>query len=564
MLHCRPRRRGSLCVWLLAVIVLCQSCVLVSLLLGRRGATGPTGEGSNAAVFVRQHHGHGRDLASNADDGSDDGVVKSSQVMLLWGNRQHSNDSNDSNDKGTVKDGGHDGRIDSAANADVHPHQTWLEESHHDHRAAKGDARSHHRRAAQHAGTLEDSNTFFPNVKLAIGIPTANRSESYAEATVQSLLQDIAAHETSVKCFVQQSVSAHGLVEQRRQLKQLGAQVIAAPSAYTPLAQGATIPNTLGDKEDRVRWRAHHALDYAHLLRYLYDHTNAPYLLVMEDDVQPARHMAKLLLRDLDEHANVVSTFGYLTLYNSDTNLRVADWTQHFTPLDKNLFCGTCGAVALLFRRSSVPALVHFIQLHVFDYPVDALVAAFFIQEQPSLRVYERVPNLVQHIGHVSTFQGNGKERLAFKSMTFQRDERDVRSLAAPTNEFSYIGCFKDAIKERDLLGLFDQNGVHNTPGKCAKFCKNYLFFAMQYTYECYCGNEFGTHGKVAEQECATTCWQIDVECPLPCGGVLANAVYRTGLAFDRSASNMTVDWAATDANRNRLATVFSAAGRCE
>lgn len=71
--------------------------------------------------------------------------------------------------------------------------------------------------------------------------------------------------------------------------------------------------------------------------------------------------------------------------------------------------------------------------------------------------------------------------------------------------------------------GLYiDHDGI-NTPQKCIDACANYNFkyAAVQYEYQCWCGDEYGRYG-IAEN--------CNQECPgdssLMCGGRWANSVY--------------------------------------
>ena len=75
--------------------------------------------------------------------------------------------------------------------------------------------------------------------------------------------------------------------------------------------------------------------------------------------------------------------------------------------------------MALLYRREVIPELVDFLRVAAMERPVDWLVPGFLVGGK-SLRAFELIPNLFQHKGRHSTFDGNGKERAKMRSRTFK------------------------------------------------------------------------------------------------------------------------------------------------
>ena len=175
----------------------------------------------------------------------------------------------------------------------------------------------------------------------------------------------------------------------------------------------------------------------------------------------------------------------------------------------------------------------------MFAYPVDLAIPRYF--DRRGHIVHERMPNLFQHMGYVSTFSGNGKERENLKSSTFQRNEANVTHAQFPVGASGFIGCFRDSADgksalsphpplceltsstDRDLTGFFRLEGA-GSPLLCAQLCKTMMYFGLQNGGQCFCGNEFGRHGKVADGMCNLKCRSA---CDSNCGGPLANAVYR-------------------------------------
>lgn len=68
--------------------------------------------------------------------------------------------------------------------------------------------------------------------------------------------------------------------------------------------------------------------------------------------------------------------------------------------ITKNL--GAEGACALGFHRSFVPRIIERLRSRPYDNPVDMALWGF-IREEQQLHVFERLPNLFQHIPKEST-----------------------------------------------------------------------------------------------------------------------------------------------------------------
>ena len=99
-----------------------------------------------------------------------------------------------------------------------------------------------------------------------------------------------------------------------------------------------------------------------------------------------------------------------------------------------------------MYRRSDLIPLKNFLREKKYDFPVDLAIPKHF--DRNGRFVHERMPNLFQHMGYVSTFDGNGKEREDMKSSTFQRNEVNTTHYAYEIDETSgYIGCFRDSIE---------------------------------------------------------------------------------------------------------------------
>ncbi|XP_076034140.1 xylosyltransferase oxt-like [Oratosquilla oratoria] len=92
-----------------------------------------------------------------------------------------------------------------------------------------------------------------------------------------------------------------------------------------------------------------------------------------------------------------------------------------------------------------------------------------------------------------------------------------------------YMGCFLDSREERILKGHGAQLR-RNTPLTCADICyqRGYIYAGVQYSRECFCGNEdLPLKKRVKEGECDMPC---SGDNNLFCGGFLRIAIFETGL----------------------------------
>lgn len=89
-------------------------------------------------------------------------------------------------------------------------------------------------------------------------------------------------------------------------------QVYTNPDGY-PELEGNDLKLNFGDALERVRWRSKHALDYSNVLTKCYE-MGAPYILIIEDDLQPAKDLdlkIRAALADVPD-----PNFGFIALYS--------------------------------------------------------------------------------------------------------------------------------------------------------------------------------------------------------------------------------------------------------
>ena len=90
------------------------------------------------------------------------------------------------------------------------------------------------------------------------------------------------------------------------------------------------------------------------------------------------------------------NNLGYVAFFSFNRHIN----TRGMVDITNKL--GSEGACALAFHRTLVPKLISLLRSQPYDNPVDIAFWKFMRQEL-NLRVFERVPNLFQHIPKEST-----------------------------------------------------------------------------------------------------------------------------------------------------------------
>ena len=87
------------------------------------------------------------------------------------------------------------------------------------------------------------------------------------------------------------------------------------------------------------------------------------------------------------------------------------------------------------------------------------------------------------------------------------------------------------------------------------------MYFGLQDGKHCFCGNEFGLHGRIHESNCGTQCAN---QCNNNCGGHLANAIYYNGVQFRKTDDGMHLSYESTQLHRSQLTSAWTMDGRCD
>ena len=136
------------------------------------------------------------------------------------------------------------------------------------------------------------------------------------------------------------------------------------------------------------------ALDYANLLSCTLEY-NSDHLLILEDDLKPAKHVLDKIYHTVNETLRIYPDWGSLTLFGHRFR---PDPITNVTPY------GTSGGCAMVLRKNIAGGFVKFVRSDPYAAPVDMLLPRYI--ENNNLKVYERSPNLFQHISPHSTYSG--------------------------------------------------------------------------------------------------------------------------------------------------------------
>lgn len=265
------------------------------------------------------------------------------------------------------------------------------------------------------SGSIPDT-AALDNRLLTIGIPSACREHSHFQFLAKRTAS-LAPAGTRLVCW--QSRSAVHNAADKAALEGLGFAVTANTAGFPALR----IPNSLGDPFQRVRWRATEALDYVNVLRAAYAEQSR-YILILQDDTFVAPEFGKKLTEALETLSAMDAEFGMLSIYTGSTTKPTGVHEQEKTEV-KTMYFGREGqAVALVYRREIVPELIQFISGHYLEYPVDWTIYGYIGHVRPRpLRIYAAIPNLVQHVGKISTGQHvkDSKRKHKFVSKSFSK-----------------------------------------------------------------------------------------------------------------------------------------------
>ncbi|XP_037253186.1 alpha-1,3-mannosyl-glycoprotein 4-beta-N-acetylglucosaminyltransferase-like protein MGAT4D isoform X1 [Falco biarmicus] len=235
-------------------------------------------------------------------------------------------------------------------------------------------------------------------VSLVMGIPTVKREkQDYLINTLHSLLYELSEEQKNdcvIIIFVAE-VNAQYVNRVAESVKtsfpteiQSGVlEVISPPASYYP--DLSNLKKTLGDSEDRVRWRTKQNLDYSFLM--LYAQPKGTFYLQLEDDI--------------------IAKPGYIQSIKDFAAKQSQEWMiLEFSQL---------GFIGKLFKSEDLPLIVDFFLMFYKDKPIDWLMdhllwvkvcnpekdAIHCEKEKAKLRIRAK-PSLFQHVGIYSSLAG--------------------------------------------------------------------------------------------------------------------------------------------------------------
>ncbi|NXU63139.1 MGT4B acetylglucosaminyltransferase, partial [Horornis vulcanius] len=235
-------------------------------------------------------------------------------------------------------------------------------------------------------------------VSVVIGIPTVKREkQNYLIDTLHSLLYQLSEEQMKdciIIIFIAE-VSLHGkkrsltkiLPSFPREIQSGVLEVISPPASYYP--DLSNLKKTLGDSEDRVRWRTKQNLDYSFLM--LYAQPKGRFYLQLEDDI--------------------IAKPDYIESVKSFAAQQSQDWmVLEFSQL---------GFIGKLFKSEDLPFIVEFFLMFYKDKPIDWLIDHLLWvkvcnpekdethceTEKSKLRIRAK-PSLFQHMGTHSSLAG--------------------------------------------------------------------------------------------------------------------------------------------------------------
>uniref|UniRef100_A0A8C3MF59 Alpha-1,3-mannosyl-glycoprotein 4-beta-N-acetylglucosaminyltransferase B n=1 Tax=Geospiza parvula TaxID=87175 RepID=A0A8C3MF59_GEOPR len=222
-----------------------------------------------------------------------------------------------------------------------------------------------------------------------MGIPTVKRDkQSYLIDTLHSLLYQLSEEQKKdcVLIIFVAEVSVHGKVFPR-EVQSGVLEVVSPPASYYP--DLSSLEKTLGDSEDRVRWRTKQNLDYSFLM--LYAQPKGTFYLQLEDDI--------------------IAKPDFIESIKSFAAQQSQDWmVLEFSQL---------GFIGKLFKSEDLPLIVEFFLMFYKDKPIDWLIdhllwvkvcnpekdATHCEKEKSKLRIRAK-PSLFQHMGTFSSLAG--------------------------------------------------------------------------------------------------------------------------------------------------------------
>lgn len=312
-------------------------------------------------------------------------------------------------------------------------------------------------------------------VSVVLGIPTVKREvQSYLLATLQNIIDSMTKEEqddTLIIVLIADTDEEY-VMQVASELKEHFAadlesglvDVVAPTAAYYPDMN--QLRTTLGDPEERVRWRSKQNLDFAFLM--MYAQPKGMFYIQLEDDI---------LVKP-----KFVTTMKTIALE------RIANKQQWFV-LD---FC-QLGFIGKMFRCVELPWLIQFFFMFYNDKPVDWLLDHVIYtkacnlekdnkqckKDKDELWIHYK-PSLFQHIGTYSSLKGKVqklKDKQFGKVSLFTPHSNPVAEVKSDIKAYKQYTLKRAYQGESFFWGLLPQPGDHlSFQFKTPLYIKKYLF----------------------------------------------------------------------------------------
>nr|XP_060632187.1 alpha-1,3-mannosyl-glycoprotein 4-beta-N-acetylglucosaminyltransferase-like protein MGAT4D [Anolis sagrei ordinatus] len=276
-------------------------------------------------------------------------------------------------------------------------------------------------------------------VSLVMGIPTVRREkQNYLVATLKSLFSGISEIQKN-NCVVIVFIAEANLQYVNRITDSIISnfpkevvsgflEVISPPASYYP--QLSNLKQTLGDSQERVRWRSKQILDFSFLM--LYAQPKGTFYLQLEDDVEAKPEYIEIIKDFIEQQ-------------------RSQEWmVLEFSQL---------GFIGKLFRCGDLPLIVEFFLMFYRDKPIDWLLdqlltvkvchpekdAKHCERQKASLRIRYK-PSLFQHIGLHSSLTGKIqflKDKDFSKSLLFKAHANPPAEVTTSLKAFQHFNLVR-------------------------------------------------------------------------------------------------------------------------
>mmetsp|Transcript_14349 Transcript_14349/g.36663 ORF Transcript_14349/g.36663 Transcript_14349/m.36663 type:complete len:378 (+) Transcript_14349:3-1136(+) len=226
---------------------------------------------------------------------------------------------------------------------------------------------------------------------------------SYVAATVRSFLEKTAASESITKLVVfnmDEDPARHA------ELNDLARELAGHPRVEFRMNRTTEVvaprKQTHGDSLERVRWRSKEAMDYSDVLERCLEESDTDFVIMLQDDLDFDEDFAtslEWLDVNLLQNKQFSGTWCTVSLFDPEFVHEKKGRRPYLRKLKNS------NMQARVFSRLGGAAFASFIKSYFDESPVDWLCDHFC--KAVKRITWVKVPLVVQHVGSVSSFEGN-------------------------------------------------------------------------------------------------------------------------------------------------------------